>query len=53
MILFQVNARFPKKSSFQLSVKESSSIRIKVGGKGTLEAGAPSPLPGAVWPEVT
>lgn len=34
-----------QKSSFQLSVKESSSIRITVGGRDALEAAAPGALP--------
>lgn len=39
-----------QKSSFQLSVKESSSIRITIGGKDTLEAEAPSACPWVAQP---
>lgn len=41
-----------QKSSFQLSVKESSSIRITIGRKDTLEAEAPSARPWAAQPGV-
>lgn len=41
-----------QKSSFQLSMKESSSIRVTTGGKDSLEAEAPSALPSTAQPAV-
>lgn len=39
-----------QKSSFQLSMKESSSIRVTIGGKDTLEAEAPRARPWVAQP---